>query len=184
MREVHSVSEHEHEHEHDADCTCGCHEHEHEHHHHEHEHEHEHEHDENCTCGCHDHDHEHEHHHEHVHGRDVDGIHIEHHIQDEACVVSGVVSFPCADYEALRPRIAAELEAVAAEINARGGIVGHVKAAAELTGTEMFSVTDVKAMIKTAPVQELTLKMAAIVFAIEPEEVEEMVEHALRDLRG
>ena len=99
-------------------------------------------------------------------------------------MVFGVTAFPCGEYEALRPRIAAELEAVAAEINARGGIVGHVKAAAELTETEMFSVTDVKAMVKTAPVQELTLKMAAIVFAIEPEETEELVEHALRTLRG
>ena len=99
-------------------------------------------------------------------------------------MVSGVVSFPCADYAALRPRIAEELEEVAAEITERGGIVGHVKAAAELTGTEMFSVTDVKAMMKAAPVQALTLKMAAIVFAIAPEETEALVEHALRTLRG
>ena len=185
------MSEHEHYHEHDENCTCGCHDHEHEHHHehdenctcgchdHDHEHEHHHEHDENCTCGCHDH----EHGHAHVHGRDVDGIHIEHHIQDEACVVSGVMRFSGV-YEGLSPRIAEKLEALAAEINARGGIVGHVKAAAEVLQTEMFSVTDVKAMIKTAPTQDITVKMAAIVFAIEPETVEGMVEAALRALRG
>lgn len=170
------------EHEHDENCTCGCHGHEHHDHEHDHAHahEHHHEHDENCTCGC--HDHEHEHHHDHVHGRDVDGIHIEHHIQDEACVVSGVMQL-CGTYEPLRPRIAAALEALAAEINSRGGIVGHVKAAAEVQQTEMFSVTDVKAMIKTAPTQDITVKMAAIVFAIEPETVEALVEAALRDLR-
>ena len=174
------MSEHEHEHHH--------HDHEHEHHHeHEHEHHHDHDHGEECTCGCHehhhDHEHEHEHHHEHVHGHDTDGIHIEHHIQDEACVVSGVMTF-CGRYEGMRERIAAKLEALAAEITARGGIVGHVKAAAEVAQTEMFSVTDVKAMIKTAPIPEITIKMAAIVFAISPEETEELVEAALRELRG
>ena len=177
----------EHEHSHDAHCDCGCHDHEHEHaHHHEHAHEHHHEHDEHCGCGCHDHDHEHEHHHDHdhahVHGRDVDGIHIEHHIQDEACVVSGVMRLE-GDYETLRPRVSEQLEAVAAAITAQGGIVGHVKAAAEVTRTEMFSVTDVKAMAKTAPTQTITVKMAAIVFAVEPEAVEALVEQALRTIR-
>ena len=169
------------EHDHIHDESCGCHGHEHEHHHHEHEHHH-HDHGADCDCGCHDHDHEH-HHHEHVHGRDVDGIHIEHHIQDEACVVSGVMRLE-GDYETLRPRVSDQLEAVAAAITAQGGIVGHVKAAAEVTNTEMFSVTDVKAMAKTAPTQTITVKMAAIVFAVEPEAVEALVEQALRAIRG
>lgn len=164
----------EHEHIHDAHCDCGCHDHDH------HAHEHHHEHGEHCDCGCHDHDH---HDHAHVHGRDVDGIHIEHHIQDEACVVSGVMLLE-GDYAALRPRMGAQLEAVAAAITAQGGIVGHVKAAAEVTNTEMFSVTDVKAMAKTAPTQTITIKMAAIVFAIEPEAVEALVEQALRTIRA
>ena len=169
------------EHDHIHDESCGCHGHEHEHHHHEHEHHH-HDHGPDCDCGCHDHDHEH-HHHDHVHGRDVDGIHIEHHIQDEACVVSGVMQLE-GDYETLRPRVSAQLEAVAAAITAQGGIVGHVKAAAEVTNTEMFSVTDVKAMAKLAPTQTVTVKMAAIVFAVEPEAVEALVEQALRAIRG
>lgn len=163
------------EHEHIHDGHCGCQAHEHEHHH---------EHDEHCDCGCHDHDHDHDgHHHDHVHGRDVDGIHIEHHIQDEACVVSGVMQLE-GDYETLRPRVSQQLEAVAAAVTAQGGIVGHVKAAAEVTRTEMFSVTDVKAMAKTAPTQTITVKMAAIVFAIEPAAVEALVEQALRTIRG
>lgn len=173
------------EHEHIHDGHCGCQEHEHEHEHHAHEHEH----DEHCDCGCHDHDHahhhdhDHDHHHDHVHGRDVDGIHIEHHIQDEACVVSGVMQLE-GEYEALRPRVSQQLEAVAAAVTAQGGIVGHVKAAAEVTRTEMFSVTDVKAMAKTAPTQTITVKMAAIVFAIEPAAVEALVEQALRTIRS
>jgi len=164
----------EHHHEHDEHCSCGCHDHD----HHEH-HVHHHAHDEHCDCGC----HEHEHHHDHVHGRDVDGIHIEHHMQDAACVVSGKTTLE-GDYAALRPRIAEALEAVAAEITAKGGIVGHIKAAAEVLNTEMFSVTDVKAMTKTAPTQEICLKMAAIVFAVDTETVEELVEQTLRTLRS
>ena len=177
----------EHEHIHDEHCDCGCHDHDHAHHHaHEHHHDHahhEHVHDDHCDCGCHDHDHDHEHHHNHVHGRDVDGIHIEHHIQDEACVVSGLMRLE-GEYATLRPRVSAQLEAVAAAIAALGGIVGHVKAAAEVTNTEMFSVTDVKAMAKTAPTQTITVKMAAIVFAVEPEAVEALVEQALRAIRA
>ena len=180
---------HEHHHEHDEHCSCGCHDHEHEHHTHHHAHDehcdcgchdhehHHHEHDEHCDCGCHDHEHA------HVHGRDVDGIHIEHHMQDAACVVSGKTTLE-GDYAALRPRIAEALEAVAAEITAQGGIVGHVKAAAEVLNTEMFSVTDVKAMTKTAPTQTICLKMAAIVFAVDTETVEDLVEQTLRTLRG
>ena len=170
----------EQEHIHDEHCDCGCHDHEHHHHEHEHHHHH-HEHDEHCDCGCHEHDHAH--HHDHVHGRDVDGIHLEHHLQDEACVVSGVMQLE-GDYDVVRPRVSAQLEAVAAAITAQGGIVGHVKAAAEVTSTEMFSVTDVKAMAKSAPTQTITVKMAAIVFAVEPEAVETLVEQALRAIRA
>ena len=177
----------EHEHIHDEHCDCGCHDHAHEHEHHHahdhHEHHHHHAHDANCDCGCHDHDHHHDHDHPHVHGRDVDGIHIEHHIQDEACVVSGLMRLE-GDYASLRPRVSEQLESVAAAITAKGGIVGHVKAAAEVTNTEMFSVTDVKAMAKTAPTQTITVKMAAIVFAVEPEAVETLVEQALRAIRA
>lgn len=183
------MSEHEselnqHHHNHGDECECQNHESGYEHHQHDdydeecechnHDHEHEHHHDDDCEC------HDHEHH--HVHGRDIDGIHIEHHTQDEACVISGTTTF-CGKYDLLRQRIAQELENVAAAITAQEGIVGHVKAAAEVTQTEMFSVTDVQAMAKTAPTQVITLKMAAIVFAIEPETVEEMVEHALRSLK-
>ena len=104
-------------------------------------------------------------------------------MQDAACVVSGKTTFE-GEYAALRPRIAEALEAVAAEITAKGGIVGHIKAAAEVLNTEMFSVTDVKAMAKTAPTQEICLKMAAIVFAVDTETVEELVEKTLRELRS
>ncbi len=180
MSELHH--EHEHEHEH-----CHCHEHEHEHEHchgHEHEHEHCHEHEhEHEHCHDHEHEHGHDHEHPHVHGRDVDGIHIEHHEQDDARVISGVTRVS-GDYEQLRPALKAEIEALAKQITELGGIIGHVKAAAEVTQTEMFSVTLEEAMVKRAPAQEITVKMAAIVFCVEPEDVEPLMERALRKLRG
>ena len=130
-----------------------------------------------CECGCHDHDHD------HVHAHDEDGIHIEHHIVDDARVISGTVRFS-GDYEALRPILKEELEALAAQVVSSGGVVGHIKAAAEVTQTEMCSVTDVDAMVKATPTQAITVKLAAIVFCVEPEDVEPLVEAVLRTLRG
>ena len=65
-----------------------------------------------------------------------------------------------------------------------GGIVGHIKASAEVKQAEMFSVTESDVRIKTAPGQDIGLKMACIVFAVTPEQVEPMVEAALKELRG
>jgi len=141
---------------------------------HDHEHSHDHEHE-----PCHGHDHAHT----HVHGHDSDGIHVEHHIQDDARVISGMTRF-CGDYETLRPAVKTELERLASQIGALGGIIGHIKAAAEVTQTEMFSVTDEEATGKAAEAQEIAIKLAAIVFFVDPEEVEPLVEAALRRLRG
>ena len=110
-------------------------------------------------------------------------MHIEHHIQDAALVVSGVTHVS-GDYAALRPALSAELEALAARIDALGGIVGHIKAAAAVTRTEMFSVTESTAAAKEAPAQEIEIKAAAIVFGVTPEDVEPLLEAALHRLRG
>lgn len=155
---------------HGEHCDCGCHDHEHEHEHiHGHEHEHEH---------CHDHEHEHA----HDHGKTIDGIHVEHHVQDEACVASGEMDLSGV-YAEIQPRIKAELELLASKIGEAGGIVGHIKASAEVKQTEMFSVTETTAMIKTAPVQDMEIRMAAIVFAVEPEQVEALVLDALKAIK-
>ena len=141
-------------------------------------------HAEECECGCHDHEHGHHHHdNDHVHAHDEDGIHIEHHTVDDAQVISGTVRF-AGDYEAVRLSIKEELEALAAQVTQSGGIVGHIKAAAEVTQTEMFSVTEADAMIKATPTQDITVKLAAIVFLVEPQDVELLVGAALRTLRG
>ena len=104
-------------------------------------------------------------------------------MHDGACVVSGVTE-AIGVYEEIRPLIKAKLEETAAKITGLGGIIGHIKASTEVKTTEMFSVTDVDAMIKTAPTQVISVRMAAIVFAVTPEETEPLVEKALREIRG
>ena len=104
-------------------------------------------------------------------------------MHDGACVVSGTVDIS-AEYAELKPRIGKKLEEIAAAITDMGGIVGHIKASAEVKQAEMFSVTESDVMIKTAPGQDIGLKMACIVFAVTPEQVEPMVEAALKELRG
>ena len=117
---------------------------------------------EDCECSCHDHGHEH-----HVYVQDADDIHVEHHVQDDARVISGVTRFK-GDYRVLRPILKAGLETLAAKIAEEGG-GGHIKAVAEVMQTEMFSVTDVDAMVKTVPTRDITVKLAAIVFGVEPD---------------
>ena len=185
---------HEHHHHHDEHCDCGCHDH-HEHHHHDedcdcghdhHDHHHhdehcdcgchdhhEHHHDENCDCGCHDHDH---HHHEE---EKLPGVaYTKVRLHDDAKVVSGSLTV-FGDYEKVREGLNRGLTEFAAAVTEKGGIIGHIKASAEVKNVEMFSVTDVDVMIKTAPEQEINIILAAIVFFVTEEEAETLGKKAL-----
>ena len=169
---------HEHHHHHDEHCDCGCHDH-HEHHHHDehcdcgcHDH-HEHHHDENCDCGCHDHEH---HHHEE---EKLPGVaYTKVRLHDDAKVVSGSLTV-FGDYEKVREGLNRGLTEFAAAVTEKGGIIGHIKASAEVKNVEMFSVTDVDVMIKTAPEQEINIILAAIVFFVTEEEAETLGKKAL-----
>lgn len=204
------MNEHEHDHIHDENCGCG-HDHEHEHHHHhddecgcghDHEHEHHHHHDENCgcghdnehehhhhddKCGCgHDHGHEH-HHHDHDHGHEMPPpgvVTTEIHIHDGATVVSGKLVLR-GEYEPVREALQTQLGAFADAVQAEGGIIGHIKASAEIKTTEMFSVTDAQAgvMVKTAPEKQCDIILAAIVFFIDDDRARELAEKALTAVR-
>ena len=191
------MSEYEHLHEHEA--ACGC---EHEHHHHEQEehgeHEHHHHHHEHgeCddpNCACHEHEHEH-HHHEHGECDDPDCSCHEHHheeeklpgvvytqvkLHDDAKVVSGSLLLT-GDYSAIREGLAEGLKEFADAVTAKGGIIGHIKASAEVSETEMFSVTEENVMIKTAPEKRVAIILAAIVFFISEQEAEELGRRALQ----
>jgi microsomal dipeptidase-like Zn-dependent dipeptidase len=65
----------------------------------------------------------------------------------------------------------------------KGGIIGHIKASAEVKNVEMFSVTDVDVMIKTAPEQEINIILAAIVFFVSEEEAEELGRKAFKKIK-
>lgn len=158
---------HNHQH-HDEDCDCGCHKHNHHNHH-----------DDNCDCGC----HEHEHHHHHELPDRADGqVHVERRMHESACVVSGQLDV-YGHYDDVRPIIDEKLGEMAKAIQAKGGIIGHIKVSANIDTVEMFSVTDVDVMVKTAPAQKISLNMAAIVFSVEPEETERMVFDVLSSVR-
>ncbi len=134
-------------------------------HHHDHEHEHHHEHDENCTCGC--HDHEHEHHHEEPLVPGVVQASVK--LHDEAKVVSGKLTV-IGDYEKVKAGLHDGLTEFAAKVNEKGGVIGHIKASCEVKTVDMFSVTDTDVMIKTAPEQEISIILAAIVFFVTEDE--------------
>ena len=176
------MSEHIHHH-HDEHCDCGCHDHhDHEHHHDEHcdcgchdHHDHEHHHDEHCDCGCHDH-HDHEHHHEEEKLPGVAYTKVK--LHDDAKVVSGSLTV-FGEYEKVRAGLEKGLAEFAAKVNEKGGVVGHIKASAEIKNVEMFSVTDVDVMIKTAPEREVNIILAAIVFFVTEEEAEKWGREAL-----
>ena len=127
----HDHEHHRPHHEHDEDCGCGhVHEHGHEHHHHEH--------DEDCGCGHdHEHGHEHEHEHSHEHEERKPGIvYTQVKLHDDAKVVSGSLQVT-GDYEAIRNALGQGLKEFAAAVTESGGIIGHIKASAELGQTEM-----------------------------------------------
>ncbi len=166
------MSELHNHHHHDEECGCG-----HEHHHHDEEcgcgHEHHH-HDEECGCG---HDHHH-HHEEEETPAPVGEIRTKVRLHDDAKVISGSLRI-VGDYNKVRAGLEKGLTEFAAAITEKGGVVGHIKASCEVKSVEMFSVTDVDVMIKTAPEQEINIILAAIVFFVTPEEAEELARKAL-----
>lgn len=112
-----------------------------------------------------------------------DGLVIERKIHDGAIVVSATLTVEIGG-ESISAAIADEIEAAAREINARGGIVGHIKAACAVTSTDMVSVTDGAASIKTAPIRAARITLAAIVFQIDPEEAESVIRETMKRLQA
>jgi hypothetical protein len=133
-----------------------------------------HHHDENCTCGhCGEP--------EHGQPRESDAfcdIHVEAHLHDEAQVVSGRLTLR-GDAVRVKAELQAQLGMMARAVGAMGGIVGHIKASCETTTVDMYSVTDVEAAAKQSPEAVLRIVLAAIVFAVAPEDAEHMARHAL-----
>lgn len=133
-------------------------------------------HGENCTCGaCGGHDHEH---HEQPITDEVGALRVTCHVHDDARVVSGQLTMR-GDAARVKAEVQARLGDMAQAVAAMGGIVGHIKASCETTTVDVYSVTDTQVDLRLAPDAVIKLSLAAIVFAIGPEDAEELARQAL-----
>lgn len=152
-----------------------------------------HEHAEQEHHGC-GHAHVHEAHHIHVHEhRDGEAcecpsctqkrekLYVTSQLQDSAVVVSAEYH-TAADRERAGELLARYMEALAGEIDSRGGIIGHIKTSVEVQYVEMYSLTDKTVMKKASELPELTLYTAAIVFCVKEEELRCLVRDMFRDM--
>lgn len=149
------MSGHEHEHHH---------EHGHEHHHHEHEHDHEHRHG-------YEHEHDHEHHHDH-------DAPIEITTHENAVIGTVRIRIPGSYEEALED-LKARMAETADEVEAAGGMVGHIKAfAREESRTAMVSIPEPgDVQIKNGSDPGLRCEIANIVFGIDTEVLERILKN-------
>lgn len=102
-------------------------------------------------------------------------------LQDNAVVVSAEYH-TAADRERAGELLVRYMEALAGEIDSRGGIIGHIKTSVEVQYVEMYSLTDKTVMKKASELPELTLYTAAIVFCVKEEELRCLVRDMFRDM--
>ena len=107
-----------------------------------------------------------------------ESVRLEGHMHDGACVVSGQCVLH-AEYGKVREKLKVSLEKLAAEVTTRGGVIGHIKAAAEIRSVEMFSVTESDVSVKCGDLQDVVVRFAAIIFYTELEETRKMVDALL-----
>ena len=144
-----------------------------------------HEHDENCGCGCHDeHHHDHhcepEHHHEseHHHHHEHKPITITTH--DMSIVGSYTFSIEKSYHEA-EVILDILLKQVAKEVVSRGGIIGHIKAFLASEGEScMISITEEESNKRHVKASCCKAEGVAIVFCVEPEQLEEILTDAFK----
>ncbi len=134
-------------------------------------------HGENYTCGaCGGHDHEH--HHGQPAADEIGALRVVCHVHDDARVVSGQLTLR-GDAARVKAEVQAQLGGMARTVAAMGGIVGHIKVSCETTTVDVYSVTDAQVDLRQSPEAVIKLNLAAIVFAIEPEDAEELARQAL-----
>jgi len=154
--------DHDHGHHHDGDCHCGCHGHE---HHHDHGNDCGHHHDQ----GHHAHSH---HHHDDAHTGApyiIDG-----HMHEGAAVGTCTMRI-FGDYMRVQELVRKELALLADWVNSQDGIIGHIKSSLIQTRTTMLSLTEDEVNTITPDSDEISINIAAIVFAVPLEELEEKI---------
>ena len=146
------MSGHEHEHRHDHEHGYG----------HEHEYHHEHHHD---------HEHDHEHHHDHEGPIEIT-------THEEALIGTVRIRIP-GSYEAALEDLKTRMAQTADEVEAAGGMVGHIKAfTREETRTAMISIPEPgDVQVKEGSDPGLHCEIANIVFGIDEETLESILKN-------
>ena len=106
---------------------------------------------------------------------DDDNVRITVRMQDEAVVVSADFHLE-GKKEILMEVLQRQMEVLAAQIAAGGGIVGHIKASVECSETAVISVTLDKADVRKGTFGGISGKFAAIVLLMEETKVRELTE--------
>ncbi len=106
---------------------------------------------------------------------DKDDVRITVRMQDEAVVVSADFHLE-GKKEILMETLQRQMEVLAAQIAADGGIVGHIKASVECSETAVISVTLDKADVRKGTFGGISGKFAAIVLLMEETKVRELTE--------
>lgn len=164
---------HEHEHHHDHDHGDEC------HHDHDHEHHHHHHHDDDDEC-CDEHDHEHEHEDEIPEGRMNLGTtgYVDRSTHQTASIASakGTLNVPADEADDVMCKVLGE---IGDWVNENGGLVGHIKCTVSKEDVTAISYTDDTVQVKHPGDPIANVIFAAIVFNIEPEDMQAKVWNAL-----
>ena len=132
---------------------------------------------------------EHHHHHHHHHGdgcgceecQEQKKLEVTTHLQDSAVVVSAHYRV-MADQQELSALLTVNMESTAAKIYAVGGFIGHLKASMDVHTVEIFSLTDREVYRKKGNGNEITVTVAAILFAIKETDAEQLIKTMLEDI--
>ena len=132
-------------------------------------------------CGC-GHEHEHEHEHRHAHEPEHGAVSVEAHTHEDAAVVTGLLSL-FGSGESVKEALKDALEGAARDIVSLGGLIGHVKALAEVKSASVFSVTETEASRRDSPADEVKITVNAIVFFIGPDKAADIIRKALEEIK-
>lgn len=144
--------------------------HEHDDHEHDHDHKgHTHAEDEECDCDDHEHDgHDHEHEHKLANGEVEVNLH-----EEGALIASGSLTLVGAEVEDISTRLSVALATVAGQVDAAGGLIGHLKATITNSSVRMLSTTaaETEVSVKLSANSEVLVNVVLIVFMVDQDDL-------------
>ena len=139
------------------------------------------------TNDLHEHEHHHEHHHEHEHHHDHDHEHEHHHhemveiTEHEGALIGSVKGRMAGnDYDIAKEKLTVAAKEAARRITETGGIIGHIKFILAVQGQACrISITEEEPSFKEFEGPDTDIEGAAIVFNVEEETLEEILEETV-----